>query len=132
MTDTISKQLAEKAGYVPRLILGEKIEGGGVESTGPHVVTFIRDRIVKGVDYHTNEEREEVEYIFEERGEQKHYNAPIKNKAGKLHYFVARISEFPYGIKLVLEMKNRGAKNYIDVKTVQNREEIPVVEEEDE
>ena len=124
---TTSKQLAENAGYVPRLTLGVKTDKG-VQSTGPHVVTYLADRVIKGVDYPTREERDEVEFVFEENGEKKHYNVQVKNKKGGLHYFVGKMSEFPYGKKLVLEMKNRGAQNYVEIQPLTDNNEIPIIE----
>lgn len=112
---TVSKELLEKAGIKPRLKLGEKLEGGGVRSTGPHKVTFVADRARKGNHPVTNVEREEVEYTFTESGVEKTYSVAIKNERGELNYFVQRMAEYKYGDTLVLEMKKKGPKNYIDI-----------------
>jgi len=112
---TISKQLLEKAGIKPRLKLGEKLEGGGVRSTGPHKVIFLADRTKKGNHPVTGVERDEVEYTFAEDGMEKTYSVAVKNDKGELNYFIQRMAEFNPTDHLVLEMKKKGIKNYIDV-----------------
>lgn len=113
--ETTSKKLTEEAGIVPRLQLGNKTEGGGVESTGPHNVIFKADRTVKGKHPVTLAERAEVQYTFTEGGSDKTYNVAVKNTEGKLNYFIIRMAEFNYGDPLVLEMKKKGIKNFIDI-----------------
>jgi len=128
---------AKEAGKVKELLpwlkLGIKKKDGGVESTGPHKVVFVEDKIVKGQDYHTKQERLEVEYIFEENGEQKRYRVPVYGKDGNLHYFLERMKDFNYGDELILEMKWVGDKNVIEVSRVDEIERtddgIPVIEE---
>jgi hypothetical protein len=120
---TTSQELGKKAGIVPFLQLAEQIkdeEGNkkGVKGTGPHQVVFVADKNVKGKDYTTGKERFEVEYTFEENGENKKYRVPTKNENGEFHYFIARMMEFNYGDELVLEYKKiKGSfRGYIDVK----------------
>jgi hypothetical protein len=108
----------KKAGILPKLRLGIKKEGGGVESTGPHQVRILEDKIVPGIDKETGKQIHEVKYILEENGEKKEYRVPVKDKAGELHYLVQRLSEIPEGGEVILEMKKRGIKNYIEVTTI--------------
>ena len=129
---SISKSLLDKAGIIPRLQLGIKEEGGGVNPTGPHTVKFIKDKVVQGKHPITGKEREEVEYTFEEEGVVKTYNTAVNNDEGELSYFVQRMAEYEYGIMLVLEMKKKGIKNYIDISPINlsNADEIPTIESE--
>src|SRR3990167_5731625 len=122
---TISQQLAEQAGIKPRLQLGIKTENG-VKSTGPHRVKYLADRIIKGVDYHTREEREEVEFIFQENGTDYIYEVPVKDpKTKKPHYFWVKMATYEYGQEVILEMRKRGAINYISIDPV-GHDEIPI------
>ena len=108
-----SKALLKKAGILPKLRLGKKTDKG-VESTGPHRVKMLEDKIKKGVN-HEGKEIDVVEYIVEENGEKKRYQTDLKNKSGELHYLVQRLAEIPEGNEVILEMKKRGVKNYVDV-----------------
>ena len=116
----------DQAGIKPRLRLGNKKDGGGVDSTGPHTVKFIKDRVVKGKNPETGKEREEVEYTFEEDGVEKTYNTPVKNKEGDLSYLVQRMADYNYGDFMILEMKRIGIKNYISITPIIN-DEIPTI-----
>lgn len=118
MEQTKSQELLEQAGIKPRLQLGKKLESGGVQPTGPHRVKFLKDRTRKGTHPITGKDRDEVEYIFEENDVEKTYRVAIKNEAGELNYVVQRMAEFNYGDELVLEMKKKGIKNYIDINPV--------------
>lgn len=129
---TLTQDLVKKAtdeGKIPPpfLQLGEKLEGGGVRPTGAHTLTFISDRKVMGVDFMTKQPREEMEYIFEEKGQKKRYNVPILNKNDELHYFLQRMNDCEYGEVIILEMKKDGMKNFIDFK--RGGEDIPKVPE---
>lgn len=100
----------------PKLRLGTKKEGGGVVATGPHTVKLLEDKITKGVDRESGKVIEVVRYILEENGEQKQYTVPVKNReTGELHYLVQRLSEVNEGETIILEMKKRGIKNYVEV-----------------
>ena len=130
---------------IPRLQLAIQItdkEGNkkGVEGTGPHEIKFISDKIVKGREYQTQQERLEVEYILEENGQKKQYRAPIKDKNGNLHYFVQRMAEVEIGERIILEYKKKPGtfQGYIDFKRVEpvpiievSDEEIPIIEDEE-
>jgi len=149
--ETTSQQLVKKAtseGAIPppflQLATQIKDEAGnkkGVQGTGPHKVKFISDKIVKGHDYKTKEERDEVEYVFEEEGLKKRYRVPVKNKNGELHYFVQRMAEAKAGEEIILEYKKKEGsfEGYIDFKRAIgsgeisiDKDEIPIINEEEE
>ena len=94
---TTSQELAKEANIKPRLQLGKKLDGGGVESTGAHKVMFVNDRTVKGSHPITGVARPEVEYTFGENDIEKTYNVAVKSDSGELNYFVIRMSEFGSG-----------------------------------
>lgn len=108
----------DHAGVLPRLRLGNKLEKGGVQSTGPHTVTLVTDLIQKGKHKQTGEIIDIVRYTVEEGGVRKWYDVPVKDEAGDLHYLVQRLSEVPEGQEIIMEMKKRGPRNYIDVRSV--------------
>jgi hypothetical protein len=133
--DSISKQLRDRAikeGKIKegktnssflKLAVQIKDEDGnkkGVEGTGPHRVIFWEDKAVKGTDYITKQERDEVQYSFEENGIQKIYRVPVKNKEGNLHYFVERMAEIPRGSEVLLEYKKKEGsyRGYISVQII--------------
>jgi len=145
---TRAKETGKVKPKLPWLKLAKKVikengSFGGVKGTGPHKVKFVNDRAVKGQDYRTKEERMEVEYIFEENGEQKRYRVPVFNKKGELYYFVERMKDFNYGDVLVLEYKKLSRdKGYIDIQEAEIEqdktkigqtfdEEIPIIEEDE-
>lgn len=119
-----SKELLIKANIVPRLRLAIKEEGRAPKPTGPHRVTIIEDRIMNGKNPQTGEIRPIVRYIFEENGEKKQYDVPVKNDAGELHYLVQQLAEFKEGDELIIEMKKRGPKNYVSVIPVEGSNDI--------
>lgn len=110
---------------IPFLRLGIKRKGEGPKSTGPHKVKFLKDSLKKGRDYHTKQIIDVIECLFEENGEQKIYQFPVKGKDGNIHYLVERLKDFNYGDEMILEMKWAGDRNIIDVKPVD--EETPKV-----
>lgn len=119
----------EQAHILPKLRLGVKKEKGGVDPTGPHRVKMVADRIGKGVDRETGKVIDVVKYTVEEEGELKEYSVPVKaRETGELHYLVQRLSEVSEGEEVILEMKKRGFKNYVDVLNL-NGEPIGVNEE---
>lgn len=79
--------------------------GGGVNGNGPHRVKLISQKTIIGSDYHTREKRPEVEYLFEENGVEKRYSVPVKNKEGRLNYFIKNMAEVEEGEEIILEMK---------------------------
>jgi hypothetical protein len=126
-----SKYLLKAANIIPDLKLAIQRPNGGTDSTGPHKVKLIEDKIVMGTDYQTGKEREEVKYIVEENGEQKQYSVPVKDKSGELHYLIQRLSEFNEGDEVILECLKKGVKSYISVRRPDEGqgEDIPIVNE---
>jgi len=129
-----SRELVKKAGIIPRLDLAPKNEKGVATPNGPHKVKLLEEKIVKGTDYQTGEEREEMKWIFEEKGKNCFYTVPVKNKNGELHYLIQRMAEVELLDEVILEAKKKGMKTYIDVQEVDEKEdsdeEIPVIEDE--
>lgn len=124
-----TKLVAEKMKIVPRLKLGNKKIGGGVESTGAHLVKFISDSVVKGKDPMTKKEREEMKYIVEKNGVQYQWRVPLLNKQNEPHYLIERLMTIKEGEEVVLEMKKSGMNNFIDVRPVNQADEEMVHEE---
>lgn len=106
-----------QANIIPKLRLAIKEEGKAPVPTGPHRVKILSDNTQKGKDREGNI-IPIVRYVFEENGEQKRYDVPVKNKEGELHYLIQRLSEIEEGQEIILEMKKRGAKNYVNVSLV--------------
>lgn len=128
----VSRELLTVAKIVPKLRLGLKKAGGGVNPTGPHKVKMLEDKIIRGIDPTTNKEIEYVEYILEENGSKKVYKTKLKDKDGKLSYLVQRLAEVNEGEEVILEMKKQGIKNYIEVLPVGNASSVEVEDEHDE
>ncbi len=132
-----SKEIIKQAGIIPDLQLAIKKDGGGVESTGPHTVKTIEDKLIKGEDYDTGKEMLYVRYIFDEAGEKRKYDVPLKDKYGDVHYLVQKLAEIPEGEEIILECKKNRMKNYIDIKrlgkpqtvNVTSDDHIPIIEE---
>jgi len=143
MSETESQKImtqAQQEGKVkpPFLKLMLKEDGKAPVSTGQHLVTFLKDKRDVGTDFHTQKEVEEVRYLFEKEGQEYRYYQPVYKKDEKTHeptdeynYFVLRMAEFKYGDKLIIEMKKKGIKNYIDVQKVNvpTAEDMPQGEE---
>ena len=135
---TESQKIVKQANIIPSLQLGVQQEGGGVKSTGRHTVKFLSDKIVMGTEFQTGKERHEVEYLFEEKGQSKKYRVPVKDKKDEVHYFIQRMAEVEIGEEIILEMKRKGNKNYIDFqRTLEEptptsevfKDDIPIVED---
>ena len=133
----ISKEILKKANIIPRLRLGSKTDKG-VQGTGPHKVKFITDKEAKGTDPQTGKERDEVAYLVEENGQKKSYRVPKFGKNGEIHYLVIRLAEIKEGEEVILEMKRKGIKNYVEVSPVNNTsrveiedDDIPIINEDD-
>ena len=110
-----SKALLAQAGLLPKLRLGVKQDKGGVKSTGPHRVKVLEDKIVKGFDQESGKEIDYVKYILSENNEKKYYQTKLKDKEGGLSYLVQRLAEINEGDEVILEMKRRGVRNYVEV-----------------
>lgn len=110
-----SKQIILDAGIIPKLKLGIKT-GRGVVSTGPHRVRFITDKETTGTDGDTGKPIAVVAYLVEENGEKKSYRVPkLDKRTGEIHYLVQRLAEVEEGGEVIMEMKRRGIKNYVEV-----------------
>ena len=108
-----SKSILKIANIIPKLQLGTKTEKG-VESTGPHKVKLIKDKEVKGTDVN-GKEVAMVRYLLEVNGEPRIYDCKKFDMKGDIHYLVQKLSTYNEGSEVILEMKKRGIKNYIDV-----------------
>jgi hypothetical protein len=126
----ISQDLMRKAGILPKLRLAIKEEGKAPVLTGPHTVKFIKDELKNGKDQETGKIVPIVRYIFEENGEKKRYEVPVKDKSGELHYLVQRLAEIKEGEELVIEMKKRGIKNYVSISQITHSGDVEVDEDE--
>lgn len=130
----VAKKLFDKAAAEgktrkPYLQLGEKLEGGGVRSTGKHIVKLVSGKLGKGTDPINNQSRDEFQMVVEENKMEKQWNVPVKDKEGNLHYLIAKLAEIPEGSLIALEMKKRGMKNYIDLQLADEKgEEIPTIQ----
>lgn len=119
------QEIAKQLGVVPKLRLGIKKVGGGVEPTGPHLVKFVQEpTVVMGKD-ETGKPRKEMKFIVEEGGVQYRWNVPILNKEGQPHYLIERLMDVQVGDQRVLEMCKRGARNYTDVRLSDEESEEP-------
>lgn len=134
-----STEIIKKAGIIPDLQLAVKRDTGGVDSTGPHTVKMLEDKVIKDNDYETGMEIFVVRYIVEENGAKKKYEVPMKDKNGEIHYLVQRLAEVEEGEEITLECKRRGIKNYIEVKRFNQPEivkpsadDIPIIEDQPE
>jgi len=129
-----TKQLMEKANIVPDLKLGIKRDNGGTESTGPHTVKVLGDKLCNKRDFKTQDVVQAVKYLLEEDGIEKQYIVKIKDDTGNLNYFIQRMAQFKKGNIITLEMKKKGIKNYIDVigEGESAKEELPVIDVEEE
>lgn len=110
-----SKELLKAANIIPKLRLGTQKPGGGVIPNGPHRVKILKDKIDKGNDFKTGKEVEVVKYLVEENGEPKAFERKKLNQNGELDYLVQRLAEIPEGAEIILEMKKKGIKNYVEV-----------------
>lgn len=100
----------------PKLQLGTKLEKGGVQSTGPHTVKLLAEpttvmmnkggRQVKG-----------FKFLVEENGQTFKWLVPLTNDQNEGHYLIDRLNTMnvEVGEEIVLEMKKRGVKNYVEV-----------------
>jgi len=117
-----------KANILPKLRLGIKTDNG-VKSTGKHHVTLLEEKLVEGKNF-KGEVIPMMRYIFEENGEKKKYDAPLKNKdTGEPHYFVQSMSEVNEGEEIVLEMIKKGMKNVINVRRLGEASEVETDED---
>lgn len=62
--------------------------------------------------------RQEISYTVTENGQEYRWNVPIKNKEGGANYLIERLMDIREGDTVLLEMKRRGPRNYVDVQKV--------------
>lgn len=114
----VSKELMKAANIKPKLKLGVKTDRG-VQSTGPHKVKMVSDKIVSGLDRESGKVIEYVKYIVEEDGTEKEYRTRLKHKeTGELQYLVQNLSQIEEGQEVIMEMKKAGLKNYVEVRHI--------------
>ena len=110
-----SKEVLLKAGLLPKLQLGIKTPKG-VQTTGPHTVKIIEDKIVKKPIREEGDDGFYVRYVVEENGERKQYDTRMKQKGSTdPSYFVQAMAGIEPGEEVTLEMKKSGVRNYIDI-----------------
>ena len=119
-----SKTITKAANIIPRLRLGAKTDHG-VVANGPHRVKFIKDKETKGKDFQ-GKEIDMVAYLVEENGESKSYRIPKFNKEGEVNYLVIRLAEVNEGDEVILEMKKKGIKNYVEVSPVNQTSKVEI------
>lgn len=123
-----SKQILEKAGIKPKLQLGIKGDNG-VATTGPHTVKLIADKEISGTD-ETGKPIPMVRFLLEENGEMKTYDVrKFKKNSEDIHYLVQRLAGYKEGTIIILEMKRKGIKNYVEVRMVNEPDEAEVEDE---
>jgi len=125
-----TKQAMDKMNVIPRLRRAERLETGGVKSTGPHRVKFISDKLVMGKDPETMKERQEIQFTVEENGVQKIWNVPLFNKKGEPNYLIERLADIKEGDEVILESKRRGPKNYTSVQRLSHPTEVEADDDE--
>lgn len=115
----------------PKLHLGEKLPGGGVKSTGPHTVKITAEPTTVMITKN-NKPVKAFKFIVEENGQLYKWLVPLTNEQGEGHYLIERLINVEVGQEIVLEMKKRGPKNYIDISRPgeEEEEEVEVADEE--
>ena len=110
------------------LRLGTKVDGGGVKSTGKHVVKLLADpTIEKGKHFKTGVERQELVFRLEEDGDEKSWsialykldnkgNAELGENGKPIeNYLISSLEDIKVGEAFSLELKAKGGRNYIEV-----------------
>ncbi len=119
-----TKQAMDKMNVIPRLRLAERLESGGIKSTGPHRVTFVSDALIDGSDPETGKPRQEIQFTVEENGVKKLWNVPLFDKKGQPNYLIERLADVKEGDEVILESKRRGPKNYTSVQRLGHATEV--------
>jgi len=133
-------KITERAEF---LQLGKKGLDGRTVSTGPHLVTLLRDEKGYRDNIRTHQREEVIWFYVDEKGVEKKYAVPIFDKKGNVHYLIQRLGKLPEGTKVILEYKKKpnSFEGYIDVKEADenmtqvsesegDNSELPVLEEE--
>ena len=121
------KEAAKSLKLYPKLRLGEKLPGGGVKPTGPHTVRFTAEPTTTMMNKN-NKMVKAFKFIVEENGTLFKWLVPLLNEDGEGHYLVERLQDVEVGEVVVLEMKKRGARNYIEILRegdMESDEELP-------
>lgn len=126
----ITKEILKKANILPRLKLGIKTEKG-VKTTGKHYVTLVEEKPIRGKTFN-GEVVEKVRFIFDEDGEKKRYDVPMKSpETGDPHYFIQSMADVKEGDQIVLEMVKKGPKNVINVQKLGELSEVDASDDHD-
>lgn len=108
-------EVAKALNILPKLQLGVKQQGGGVNPTGPHQVKFVAEPTIvfgKGED---GKPRKELRFEVEENGQRFRWNVPLLNKEAQPNYLIERLIDVSVGDERVLEMIRERGRNYISV-----------------
>lgn len=108
------KEAAKILKLYPKLQLGEKLPGSGVKPTGPHTVKITAEPTTVMINKN-GKALKAFKFIVDEAGELKKWLVPLTNDQGEGHYLIERLQNVEVGDEIVLEMKKRGPKNYIDI-----------------
>ncbi len=119
------KEVAKALNVIPKLRLGNKLAGGGVESTGAHRVKFIAEPTVVMGNDDQGKPRKELRFVVEENNIQYRWNVPILGKEGQPNYLIERLMHIDIGDERLLEMIKARGRNYIDVRKVDEAPEPP-------
>lgn len=114
---------------LPKLRLGTKLEKGGVQSTGPHLVKFLEEPTTTMGKDEQGKPRKELKFIVEEKGIKMRWQIPVLGKDGQPSYLIERLMNIEIGDERILEMSKHGIKNFIDVRPAGAAPEIPDVDE---
>lgn len=112
------KEVMDSLGVLPKLRLGLKMRGGGVQATGPHLVKFLSEP--EGITG-KNFEGKPTKYLrfeVESAGVRCHWRVAVLNKEGEPNYLLEKLVAIKPGDERILEMMKQGARNFIDVREV--------------
>ena len=123
------KEIAKQLNVLPKLQLGIKLKTGGVKSTGTHIVKFLSEPIIVMGKDDKGTPRKELKFTVEENGTKYRWNIPLLNKEGQPNYLLERLLNVEVNDVRELEMTRQGAKNYVDVRTIDEQPEPPDEEE---
>jgi hypothetical protein len=110
------KELMDTLGVLPKLRLGIKLQGGGVRSTGPHLVRFLSEPEGVTKSNHEGKPTKYLRFEVESGGVRQHWYVAVLNREGQPNYLLEKLVTIKPGDQRVLEMLKQGAKNYIDVR----------------
>lgn len=115
----IIKKIAKELNVVPKLQLGIKLAKGGVKATGSHRVKFLSEPseiLVKNPQ--TGKTERKLKFFVEEDGKKYRWEVSILNREGQPNYLLERLLEIEIKDERILEMMKQGARNYIDVRNI--------------